>query len=998
MVNFPYTNARRWGTSLGSLAIGLALFQSAPVAAQEATTAPPQDPATSASTTQADANSADAAADAKSADDQAKNEIVVIGTGTNISGVKPVGSEAVTISQEQIRATGMTTPADVVRTLPQVRNIDAYREGGTQANGANSQQGNGINLRGLGTAATLVLVDGHRVVATGAAANFTEANQVPLAAIERIEVIADGASAIYGSDAVAGVVNYVLRQDFDGVEASFRTSNNSGGWEYTPGITAGTHWDLGGRAGNIIVSYEYTHRDPWLASESPWTRQDLRSVGGPDRRINGATNSAGSPGNIFVSTPGVSNATIPLAGSNVYYGLPDSASGVGLTLADLRLNDPNLIDTSYFTDYTGKLERHHVSAFFNQELTDWLSLFAEGSYSHRHTFSRQMGGGVATGSLLNVTVPAYFIDPVTMQPDLTKPNPAYISGIPGVAPGAPINVGYNISGSTGLQNFDNLVKDYNATGGFNLTLPGGWKGEGYFTHGYDDSCNVCNFGNNIDPAAVQYLINIGEINPLSTAPLSATDLAKIEGDNLQEGFNKFDDWVLKFNGPLFDLPGGTVRTAFGGEIAKISNWNVNGANRGPLNVFALDTDKNRSIGRREIDSLFGELYVPLIDPDMDVPLIQDLTVDGAVRYDHYSDVGSTTNPKVGVTWVVNDALTLRGSWGTSFRAPGLPDVNPAAVSAGFVLSPFPNTWPAEVASTFCVPGTCFTNAALVVLANPDIGPEKATNWSLGGDFTPVRNLRISATYYNISYKDRILGPDVVTGWFAGPPDFGGYGSFVIPVHNTNVTGPNACTIDPALQGFLDRPILYGGGIVNPCLVNVVLDGRETNLAATRQDGIDASVNYTMPITDGSVYFRVAVNKVLNNKQQVVAGGPFIDVKNHQDQPIEWRGRASIGMFWRGFNATLFGNYVGSYKNYQAVNPVDNTAVAPQKVHSWTTFDLTLGYSGDRLGFVKGYRLGFTVQNLFDKDPPLMVTSNGAFNASYSNPYGRTFTFQISTDF
>ena len=99
MVNFPYTNARRWGTSLGSLAIGLALFQSAPVAAQEATTAPPQDPATSASTTQADANSADAAADAKSADDQAKNEIVVIGTGTNISGVKPVGSEAVTISQ-----------------------------------------------------------------------------------------------------------------------------------------------------------------------------------------------------------------------------------------------------------------------------------------------------------------------------------------------------------------------------------------------------------------------------------------------------------------------------------------------------------------------------------------------------------------------------------------------------------------------------------------------------------------------------------------------------------------------------------------------------------------------------------------------------------------------------------------------------------------------------------------------------------------------------------
>ncbi|MBO9601077.1 MAG: TonB-dependent receptor [Novosphingobium sp.] len=977
----------------GALALAIGLLQAAPALAQDDgkdTTVP----------------------DGKAASDDAStdvNEIVVVGsTGTNISGVKPVGSEAVTLDREQIQATGMTTAADVVRTLPQVRNIDAYHEGGTQASGANSQQGNAINLRGLGSAATLTLVDGHRVVATGAASNFTEANQVPLAAIERIEVIADGASAIYGSDAVAGVVNYVLRKDFEGIEASVRVSNNSGGWEYTPGVTAGTHWNLDGRPGNIIVSYEYTHRNPWLASNSPWTRQDLRSVGGPDLRINGATNSAGSPGNIFVSPPPFApappNTAIPRAGSTIYYGLPDSATGVGLTLADLRLNDPNLIDTSYYTDYTGKLERHHVSAFFNQEVTDWLSLFAEGSYSHRHTFSRQMGGGVATGSLLNVTVPAYFINPVTMQPDFTKPNPAYISGIPGVAPGSPISVGYNISGSTGLQNWDNLVKDYNVTGGIDLTLPGGWKGEGYFTHGYDDSCNVCNFGNNIDPTAVQYLIDTGKINPFSTAQISPADLAMIEGDNIQEGFNTFDDWVLKFDGPLFDLPGGTVRSAFGGEIAKIANWNINGANRGPLNVFALDTDKDRSIGRREIDSVFGELYVPIVGPAMNVPLIQELTVDGAVRYDNYSDVGSTTNPKVGVTWVVNDMLTLRGSWGTSFRAPGLPDVNPAAVSAGFVISGFPNSWPGTVPSASCFdpsnPATCSVNAAMFVLANPDIGPERATNWSLGGDFTPVRNLRFSATYYNISYKDRILGPDVITAWLGGgAPDFGGYGKFIIPVNNTNVTGPNTCTLDPALQAFLDRPILYGGGITNPCLVNVILDGRETNLAATRQDGIDAAVNYTVPITDGSVNFNLAVNTVLNNTQQVVAGGPFVDVKNHQDQPVEWRGRASIGMFWRGFNATLFGNYTGSYTNYQAVDPLDNSVVPPQKVDSWTTFDLTLGYSGEQLGsFLKGYRLGVTVQNLFDRDPPLMITSQGAFNSSYSNPYGRTFTLQVSTSF
>ena len=980
--NFPH-----WGVSLGSLVVGLALLQTSPAIAQDAA---------SVGSDQQDANATDDSDDAT----QYENEIIVTGTGTNISGVKPVGSEAITLDREQIQATGMTSAADVVRTLPQVRSIDSYHEGGTQG-GGNAQQGNAINLRGLGAAATLVLVDGHRVVATGAAATFTEANQVPLAAIERIEVIADGASAIYGSDAVAGVVNYALRKDYDGIETSIRVSNNQGGWEYTPSITSGTNWDVGDHPGNIILSYEYTHRDPYLRGDNKWTRQDLRPVGGIDQRINGTTNSAGSPGNIFVSTPGMNNSTIPLAGANAYYELPDSATGVGLSIADLRLNDPNLIDTGDYTDYIGQVERHHVSLFFNQEVSDWLSVFAQGAYSHRHTFSRQVGAGTGSGAIMNVTVPAYFIDPVTMQPDLTKPNPAYISGIPGVAPGDPINIGYNIVGSTGTQNWDNTVKDYNVTAGFNLNLPGAWKGEGYYTHGYDDLCNFCNFGNNVDQAAVQYLIDIGEINPLSTAPVSAANLARIEGDNLQEGFNVFDDWVLKFNGPLFDLPGGMVRAAFGGEIEKISNWNVNGANRGPLNQFALDTDKARSIGRRSVDSLFGELYFPLVAPDMDVPLIQELTVDGAVRYDHYSDVGSTTNPKVGLTWVVSDAFTLRGSWGTSFRAPGLPDVNPQAISIGFPLSPFPNTAPASVGSDFCLPpqfgGTCFTTAALILLANPDIGPEKATNWSIGGDLKPVHNLRLSATYYNISYKDRILGPDVVTGWLAGPPDFGGYSSFIFPVNNTNVTGPNSCTIDPALQAFLDRPILYGG-LTSPCLINVVFDGRETNLAATKQSGIDASIDYTVPITEGSLNFNLAVNKVLTSKQQVVQGGPFIDVMNHQDQPVEWRARSAVSATWRGFNATLFGNYVGSYTNYQAINPVDNTAVAPQKVDSWTTFDLNLSYSGANLGFLSGYRLGVTVQNLTDKDPPLMITSTGAFNSSYSNPYGRTFTFQMSAGF
>lgn len=138
--------------------MALALLQSAPAFAQD--------------------SDREAVEAADEADDD--NVIVVTGTGTNISGVAPVGSEAITIGREEIIASGKTTAADVVRTLPQVRNLGDFREGGTQGS-ANSQQGNAINLHGLGAEATLVLVDGHRVVGTGAASIFTEANQVPLA-------------------------------------------------------------------------------------------------------------------------------------------------------------------------------------------------------------------------------------------------------------------------------------------------------------------------------------------------------------------------------------------------------------------------------------------------------------------------------------------------------------------------------------------------------------------------------------------------------------------------------------------------------------------------------------------------------------------------------------------------------------------------------------------------------------------------------------------------
>lgn len=925
-----------------------------------------------------------------------ENVIVVTVTGTNISGVKPVGSEAVTLDREQIAATGQSNPADVVRTLPQVRNLGEFREGGTQG-GNNNQQGNAINLRGLGQAATLLLIDGHRITNTGASQTFTEANAIPLAALERIEVIADGASAVYGSDAIAGVVNYVIRKDYEGIELAVRGSNTSGGFEFTPGITAGTNWDFGGLGvGNILVGYEYSQRDAYSRGRNPYLRQDLRRFDHVDNRLNGTTATAGYNGNIVVANPDPDgpfgplqppqNPTLPRAGTNTYYGLP-AGTNENLTVADLLLNQPHLLDSSEFNDYTGEMERHQVVAFLRQSIGDRVEFFLQATYNNRSTISE-----TSQGVISNVELRPVLYDEATNTPT-AAPNPYYV---PGLANG-PLTVQYNMIESVGLNNWTGENESYNITSGFRVKLPSRWNGEVYYTYGRDKACNYCQLGTNINPTALQYLVDIGVINPLdNTTPLSQDVISRFTGDNIQRSGNGIDDLVVKFDGPLFALPAGNARAAIGGERNKVYNYNINGANRPFSNDFVLDTDETTSRGNRTIWSAFAELYLPLISDEMDIPLVQAFTVSGAVRYDDYSDVGSTTNPKISATWEVYDALTLRGSWGTSFRAPNLPDVNPTAISSG---ATFPSFYTGQDPRIPFGPIT----VAFVGGANPDLGPETAETWQVGADFDPVDNLRLSATYYNISYQDRIAGPDVF-GAFFNPltyPEYLGYADFIIPIDNpTGCVNGDPATYDPVLAEYAGRTILYGGGIQNPCAVEVLLDARNTNLAATQQDGLDVQVNYTYPISNGALFATVSVNKLLNNRQQVNADDPFQDRLGFYNSPIEWRGRGSLGGSYDNFSATLFANYTGSYTNDQAADNLGQ-AINPVHVDDYLTFDLNLSYTIDEdswPSFAKDIRASLSFLNVTDKAPRLVYTANSVFNPAYSNPFGRTVSFQLSAGF
>ena len=217
------------------------------------------------------------------------SEIVV--TGTNIRGVAPTGSATVSIGLAEINASGLSSPVDIIRTLPQIQNIgaDETRASGRDGAADNTGRGSAINLRGLGNNATLMLIDGRRVAPNGTASAFGDPNQIPDIALERLEVVTDGASAVYGSDAVAGVVNLILRKRYDGLMTSVRYTGNGDYRTWQAGLLAGQQWDGGG----IVVAYQYQNRTRMLQSDSIYMQRDQRPLGGNDTRISGTTTTPG---------------------------------------------------------------------------------------------------------------------------------------------------------------------------------------------------------------------------------------------------------------------------------------------------------------------------------------------------------------------------------------------------------------------------------------------------------------------------------------------------------------------------------------------------------------------------------------------------------------------------------------------------------------------------------------------------------------------------------
>lgn len=913
-------------TALGALVLGIAL----PAWAQDTVPAGPPAPAQQAEPVEQAEPVADDAAEVGGA------EVVV--TGSRIRGVAPVGSNLVSVSNEDIARSGSTSTADVLRQVPQITAIGINGESltaGAQA-ASNITRANAPNLRGIGPTATLTILDGHRVSTAGTQGQLVDPSFLPPLALERIEVIPDGASAIYGSDAVAGVVNLVPRKNFKGFEVSARGAIGKDYHDWQVGGLAGTNWG----SGRVVGAIDYMEGSRVEATDRDFITDDRRYFGG----ANGLVPTC-SPGNLTVTTAGVTRN----------YALP-AGNGRGLQFSQLVPGSVNECDAARLNTIIPKTTRLSLYGYADQELTDNLKIFAQGFWSRR-TF-----------------------ETVRSQPFLTAvPVPATNPFRPaGISAGSTTTVNYSLVPDVGRGPATGNAKVYQIYSGLEARA-GEFKIR--FSGSYGKGTDIEN----------RTIINQYEMTRAlaDTNPATALNPFGGPGSNNAEtlarvfsvpavisGASTLKTMELNADGPLFSLPGGLVRIAVGGEV----RWErLTGVSRNVSNTTGLPT-QTVSDNDREVKAAYAELFVPIFGADNAVAGIRSLDLSLAARFEDYSDFGSTTNPKVGFNWRPADGIMFRGSYGTSFRAPGLSENDP--LGSGSAVAPGTRTLPATITvNGVTLPaGTRVPNITLRG-GNPDLQPESATTWSGGFEITPaaVKGLRLSLTYFNILYKNQIVdGNGRIDVYLRDPALF----SDLVAFAGT----PNFA----ALRQLIESSGVPATGPLNFNQANLVLvNARRVNVGQVDTNGIDFDIGYDVNSSFGDWNFRVLGTRFFKYKTTEL-GQPTFNRLNTIYNPPKLRARAMLSWDYEGFSTLLTANYANSYKN--------NLSALVPKVDSLTTFDLDLTYRfGSSSGMAKDLRVGLNIRNLFDKDPP-PVDVAGGYDASVASALGRVVALSLNKKF
>lgn len=930
----------------------------------------------------------DAAADSE-ADKAGAAEIIV--TGSSLKGVAPVGSNLTTVGRAELEDLGAQTVQQVLKTVPAVVGLQSAGQGGYGSfDGAGT---NAPTIHGLGASAsnsTLVLLNGHRLPVSGVNHVLADPNIVAPLALERVEVLADGASSVYGSDAVAGVINFITRRNVNGLEATAQAGFANNYKTFNAGVLWGKTWD----SGSFLLSYNYSDRDNLSAKDRSYTRANQTANGGRNFTPNRC-----------------SPASITANGSTYY--TPYATAGA--VAGDC--------DPSQYWDLLPSEVRHSVFASVQQEVSDKLTVTADFIYSNRKNVQ-----AVTRGSASGTIYAAGATLPVGRS---VNPFASVLASLPGAPTSATVNFNadqllgtgaaitgtaetfygrvdavyklsdaweVNVGGLVGRDNAKLISDGVMNTSVFNLALNG-------FT-----SAAI----NGVTQSVSQTLTAANAIDVFGNGTSAATKALLTDNHQLSVGDQTIKNAYAKISGDLFEMGGGMAKLAVGAEyigyklkqdIVRPNNLGVASANSAFLTI---NYD-------RTVKSAYAELFLPLIHDSF----VKSFDVILSGRVDDYSDVGSTSNPKIAANLEVVDGVKFRGNWAKSFVAPaltsrganaagltgesGFSGINGAGIPGGsptILIANFPsivNVPGAVCGTTSCTIGT--VNGVLLTGGSGTLKPQTGEAFSLGLDLAPriLPGFTLSVTYWNNKLRGGITAPQGALA--LGAADL----SYLLQLYPAGMTAGQISTAGTGLPqtGSINQPAYF------------TYNFQQANVLNLNVAGLDVAAAYRFDTSIGRFNLGGAFTKKLKFDQFFGANGKVFSVLgtagfNATFPSVKFEGRFNLGFESGGFSTDVFVNHLGGYTNWSGAvaNAVTRTNGVPtgggDAVRSFTTVDLHVGYKFEDLAFMENLSLFADVTNLFDKAPPQFNAFNTNGSVAYdnlnANPLGRVVTIGVRTKF
>ena len=868
------------------------------------------------------------------------------------SSIKRIDSETALpvqlITREDIDKMGATTAAELVKNIS--ANTAPLTDGPSISDSTSGQRGfNGANMRGIGVSSTLILLNGRRL------ANFAspgdnagvDLNNIPAGAIQRVEVLKDGASAIYGTDAIGGVINFITRKDYTGVDvaASAAGTKQGGAGKRTASISAGTG-SLTNDRFNVFGVLDVQQLDRMRSSQRSFIR---------DRPL-ATTLPAQMSSNTFPA-----NIDISAAQRNALIGAGLLPAGSRVSRVNPSAPDCNPPATVYAEKGPGG------AAGCSYDYMEDTEIYPE---------SRKIGFiGRATFQLdPDNQLFAELVQTQARTKYVLSPNPVRIRNLPvSILPAAYRNA---LTGAGLPATFSGIrYRMAEAGNRSNEVTSTGQRlvlGASGTLQGWDYDVAVSRAENRANDKYVNgYVlydqfdaaVRNGTVNPFAPSSQAGQDL--INGIRINDEARKAKGVSTSLDGKmsrsLTTLAGGDLALAVGGEL-RHERQRFNPSDLLRSNNIAGDRDSTLAPGQlADVETLDDARKVASVFTEVIAPLTKELEMQFALRYDHYSEVGNTTNPKIGVRWQPTKSLLLRGSAGTGFRAPSLSDLKRPTIfgtSAGILTDPQCVRQEGSI-------DTCTDQWNVERRSNPDLKPEKSRQFTLGAVVELDKRTNFSIDYWNIEKKDVIstLGEQVIV---------------------ENPDAYNGKYIQRDEDGFISNILLM-----------------KENQGRLKTAGIDLGADWHSERGAwGRLGLSLSGTYILRYDRQFGPDEPYRTNLGVflNDQVIQrWRHRVSLDWDAGPYSLTLANQYSSGYTDQNTTyDPYTDALLPPNHVKSYSLWDLTGSWAIN-----KQLKLRAGVLNLLNTDPPF---SNQAYfflagyDPSYTDPRGRSAFVSVNYAF